>query len=120
MPYQRLGAHWHLDGSLKSPETGIPPFSRNYLSQGNGELVLDRRVDAFSPHISSAKTNQLVIPKLTVTAPSGLQVNLHNAHVKEQTSTNELEQVSFTFQKIEIEPVNNNKTGTDSWLTGTG
>jgi type VI protein secretion system component Hcp len=116
--YQNLGGHWHLTGSLKRTETGIPVPGLNQLSQGNGQLTLERRIDAFSPHISVAKTNQLVIPKLTVTTSSGQPVTFHHVHIKEQNDTNELEKVSFTFRKIEISGKVGKKSHTDDWLSG--
>ena len=114
---QSLGAHWHLNGSLKRPETWIFPLSLKYLSEGNGELTLVRRIDALSPHVRAAQTHQLVIPKLTVTTPSGLQVILHHVRVKKQSDTNELERITLTFQKIDISG-KHGKGFVDDWSTG--
>jgi type VI protein secretion system component Hcp len=113
--FQKLGAHWHLTGSLKRPATGIFPLSLNRLSQGHGELTLVRKFDGFSPHISVAQTNQLVIPKLTVTTPSGGQVIFHHVHIKGQSDVSEYEEVAITFQKIEIEHKGGKKSDTDNW-----
>jgi hypothetical protein len=113
--YQSLGAHWHLTGSLKRPETGIFPSSLNRLSQGNGELTLDRKFDGFSPHISFAQSHQLVIPKLTVTTPSGGEVIFHHVHIKEQSDVYEYEEIAITFQKIDIEHKGNKTSTSDDW-----
>jgi hypothetical protein len=113
--YQSLGAHWHLNGSLKRPETGIFPLSLNRLSQGNGELTLVRKFDAFSPHISSAQSHQLVIPKLTVTTPSGGEVIFHHVHIKKQSDVSEYEEIAITFQKIDIEHKGNKTSTSDDW-----
>ena len=114
--YQSLGAHWHLNGSLKRPETGIFPLSLKHLSQGNGELTLIRKFDGFSPHISFAQSHQLLIPKLTVTTPSGLPVILHHVHIKKQSDTSEYEEIALTFRKIEIEHKGGKTSASDDWL----
>jgi type VI protein secretion system component Hcp len=115
--FQKLGAHWHLTGSLERPKTGIFPLSFNRLSQGHGELTLVRKFDGFSPHISFAHSHQLVIPKLTVTTPSGKSAIFHNVHITEQRSTSELEEFDITFRKIEVEHKGGKKSDTDDWLS---
>lgn len=114
--YQSLGAHWHLAGSLKRPETGLFSLSLKRLSQGHSELTLIRKFDAFSQHISFAQTNQLVIPKLTVTTPSGKPVIFHHVHIKKDARVDEWEEIAFTFQKIAIEKKGNKTTASDDWL----
>jgi len=114
--YQRLGAHWHLTGSLERPKTAIFPLSLNHLSRGNGEITLVRKLDGFSPHISFAKSHQLVIPKLTVTTPSGGEVIFHHVHIKGQSDIYEYEEVAITFQKIVVEHKGNKTSDTDDWL----
>jgi type VI protein secretion system component Hcp len=115
-PPQSLGGHWHLAGSLELVET-----------HGNSELILVRKIDALSPQISVAKTCQYVIPKLTITTPSGVQVYLQNAKVTVQTqtspgggSTNELEEVQLTFQTITYTSMQGGISGADSWVAGSG
>jgi type VI protein secretion system component Hcp len=114
--YQSLGAHWHLDGSLKRPETGIFQLSLNHLSRGKGELTLVRKFDGFSPHISFAQTNQLVIPTLTVTTPSGGEVIFHHVHIKEQSDSGEWEEIKLTFRKIEVDHKGGKTSASDDWL----
>jgi hypothetical protein len=113
--YQSLGAHWHLTGSLKRPETGISPMSLEHLSHGNGELTLVRKFDAFSQHISFAQSHQLVIPRLTVTTPSGGEVIFHHVHIKKQSDVSEYEEIAITFQKIDIEHKGNKTSTSDDW-----
>ncbi len=98
-----------MAGSLQRAET-----------YGNRELILIRRTDALSPQISAAKTCQYVIPKVTVTTPSGGQVHLQNAKVTEQTVTNELEQIDFSFQKIDVTSNEGGISASDDWQTGSG
>ena len=108
-PLQSLGGHWHLAGWLKRPEI-----------HGTLELVLVRKIDALSPQISVAKACQYVIPKLTVTTPSGGQVHLQNARATEVTETYELERIDFTFQKIDGTSNEGGITGADSWQNISG
>jgi len=115
-PNQSVGGHWHLAGSRKYEETGTP-FNPGHFSHTT-ELVLVLKVDALSPHLSFAKTNQFLVPELTVKVPSGQQVNFHNVRVKKQTDTFELEEISFTFQKIEVTDKYGNKNASDDWLVG--
>ena len=115
--FQKLGAHWHLTGSLKRPQTGIFPLSLKHLSRGNGELTLVRKFDGFSPHISFAQSHHLVIPKLTVTTPSGGEVIFHHVHIKEQNDVSEYEEVDITFQKIDIERKGGKTSASDDWLS---
>jgi hypothetical protein len=108
-PPQSLGAHWHLAGSLEHVET-----------HGNGDLTLVRKIDALSPQISVAKTCQFVIPKLTITTPSGGLVHLQNAKVTEQTDTNEVEEIQIVFQKITYTSMQGGISNADGWVTGSG
>jgi len=112
MPNQSVAGHWHLAGSLKHAETGLPA-RLNHVFPGGGELILVRRADALSPHISVSKTNQFLIPELTVTTPSGQQVNFHHVRVKSQSDTYEMEQITFSYPMIDINWNDGKTTGVD-------
>ena len=118
MPNQNVGGRWYLAGSLKQAEIGIPPFPLNQVSQGAGELILVRRMDALSPHISFTQTNQFMIPEMTVTIPSGQQVTFHNVRVRKQGNTYEWEEIRFTYQTIDVTWNDGNKNGVDDWRNG--
>lgn len=120
IPHQSLGAHWHLAGSLKRGDTGLPPLNQSQIPLGTGKLILLRRIDALSPQISSAQKNQYVIPKLTVTTPSGQKVNFQNSQVRSQSVTNELEEIEITFQKIEYTWTDSGSSASDDWQIGSG
>ena len=109
LPLQHLGGHWHLAGSLQSVE-----------AHGNGELTVVRKIDALSPQISVAKSCQYVIPKVTITTPTGGQVHLQNAKVTEQTDTNEVEDIEIVFQKIVFTYLGGGIGSADDWATGSG
>lgn len=104
MPQQTLGGHWHLAGLLEGSKT-----------DGAGGITLVRKIDALSLQISAAKTCHYVIPKLTVITPSGRRFNFQNAKVTGQTDTNELERISFTFQKIDVTWNDGGKSAKDDW-----
>ncbi len=110
-----LGGHWHLEGSIKPAETGLPVLRLRNIPQGSGELVLVRKIDVLSPHLSVANTTQFLIPKLTVTTPSGEQINFQKVRIKSKTDTHELERISFTFQKIDITDKVGKKSTFDDW-----
>jgi type VI protein secretion system component Hcp len=57
-----------------------------------------------------------VIPKLTVTTPSGGEVIFHHVHIKGQSDVYEYEEVAITFQKIVVEHKGNKTSDTDDWL----
>ena len=95
----------------------MPYSSLSHISH-TSELFLVRKSDSLSPHVSLAKTSQSVIPVLTVTIPSGEQVNFHNVRVKKQSGNYEWEEIYFTFHKIEVTRNNGNKTAVDDWLNG--
>lgn len=104
MPQQTLGGHWQLAGLLKGP-----------IKEDGAGLTLVRTIDALSPQISSARTSHYVIPKLTVITPSGRRFNFQNAQINEQTDTNDLEDISFTFQKIDVTWNDGGKSAKDDW-----
>jgi hypothetical protein len=120
MPRQSLGAHWHLAGYLKRGDTGLRPLDQSQIPLGKGKLILLRRIDALSPQISLAKKKQYVIPKLTVTTPSGQKVNFKNSQVRSQTATNEMEEIQITFQRIEYTCTDGGISASDDWQTGSG
>jgi len=109
-----------LAGSLKRGDTGLPPLNQSQIPLGKGKLILLRRRDAFSPQISLAQKNQSVIPKLTVTTPSGQKVNFQNVRIAGQNDTNELEEIEITFQQIEYTWTQGGISDSDDWQTGSG
>jgi len=95
-------------------------LNQSQIPLGTGKLILLRRIDALSPQISSAQKNQYVIPKLTVTTPSGQKVNFQNSQVRSQSVTNELEEIEITFQKIEYTWTDSGSSASDDWQIGSG
>ena len=120
---ERAGPIWHL--------VGVP--KRDFASKDR--LTLWRRSDSLSLLIKSSVGR--LLPVLQITDPSGTTATLLNArihwpiavaqyfpkftqlgtygHHSSQVDTNELDKISFTFQKIEISNTSRKKSFDDDW-----
>lgn len=111
---ESAGAVWHLIGSVK-----IDKLRPN-------TLTLTRQVDSLSKMIRSAGGRYL--PAVQITSLSGVTAKLLQARIaatlagrsKYSTShsTSELEDVSFTYQKIAWEHRGGKASASDDWEPG--
>ena len=106
---------------LKSPRdaaTGLPTGKRLHTP-----VVFTKVVGTASPQIFQALASNEILTSVVVTAPGGYTIKLTNANVSEvkqytevvNGATTVLEDVSFTFQKIEVRDPATGAVAADDW-----
>ena len=106
---------------LKSPRdaaTGLPTGKRVHTP-----VVFTKVVGTASPQLFQALTSNENLTSVVITAPGGYTIELTNANVSEvkqytevvNGATTVLEDVSFTFQKIEVRDPATGAVATDDW-----
>jgi type VI protein secretion system component Hcp len=125
---ESVGPNWHLAGSAELVRRWHPSW---YASNSSPHcFTLIRQKDALSSHIETAMAIDQVLPKVGITTPSG-KVTLWNARIvgigpwtepkgssgknAGKVNTHELERVSFTFMKIDIENSGSSTSASDDW-----
>ena len=128
---ESVGADWHLGGSAELVRRWHPSWYASNNSPYCFKLI--RRKDGMSPHIQTAMAIHQILPKVQITTPTG-GVTLRNARVVGigpwlpqqrgssskhggSVDTYELEVVSLTFQKIDVEHKGSGTTASDDWST---
>ena len=108
----------HLLKSPRDPASGLPTGKRQH-----SPVVFTKAVGMASPQIFSALTTNEVLASVVVSVPGGYTIKLTNAGVSEVKQYTEvvngvttvLEDVSFTYQKIEVRDPATGSVATDDW-----
>jgi hypothetical protein len=112
MAVESTGAQWRLTGSVKLLRRWHPSwFASNYSPNC---LRLTRRSSALSLPIQAAASGRQLLSQVEIATLAG-KVTLHNAHVVGSVSTHEGLEVTFTFQKIDIESTGGGISTQDDW-----
>ena len=128
---ENVGASWHLAGSAELVRRWHPSWYASNNTPYCFKLI--RRKDGMSTHIETAMATNQILPRLGITTPSG-RVTLSNARVVGigpwlpprsgssskhggSADTHEVELVSITFQKIDIENKGSGTAASDDWST---
>ena len=130
------GPRTKVTGSLRDATSVMNVTLKNVASKQHDILTVTREKDEASPQLMKVVSTKEVLSKVVFKVfkpgdPSKYKIiTLTNAvitsinSIKERTSgsrvdTHELEEVHFTFQKIEVENVAGGKSATDDWEANT-
>ena len=126
---ESVGAQWQLAGTVEFVRKWNPQWFARIPSPVCLRLV--RKLDALSLPIRYARNFGRLLPKVTITTPSGI-VTLVNARVvgggsvpshsgsgsskhSKESDTWEIERIEFTFQKIEVSHKKGGVSASDDW-----
>jgi hypothetical protein len=117
---ESVGTRWQLVGSVQLVRRLHPSW---YAAAHTPYcLKLRRQPDALSPFIRTGLSGKRILPGVTITTPDGT-VTLRNARVMGIASqghtsndhTHEVEEFSFSFQKIEVDWQTGSIPAEDDW-----
>jgi type VI secretion system secreted protein Hcp len=112
----------YLLKSPRDPASGLPTGKRVHTP-----VVFTKVVGTASPQIFQALASNEPLTSVVITAPGGYTIKLTNANVSEVKQYTEvvngatavLEDVSFTFQKIEVRDPATGAVAADDWAAPT-